>query len=138
MIHLEYGSIFGLLAKDKKELTSDEKDILINYQHCTSLMTGIEDEGDVLLLANEFEESKDYYKGKLNENLDNGKYLYKLANVQQQCGELEEAEENVKASLDIQMQEVNLDDREKCLKVFSIHSKNAEISLDKEDYLTAD
>ena len=52
MIHLEYGSIFGLLAKDKKELTSDEKDILINYQHCTSLMTGIEDEGDVLLLAN--------------------------------------------------------------------------------------
>ena len=36
------------------------------------------------------------------------------------------------------MQEVNLDDREKCLKVFSIHSKNAEISLDKEDYLTAD
>lgn len=29
-------------------------------------------------------------------------------------------------------------DKEKCLKIFSIHSKNAEISLDKEDYLYAD
>ena len=29
-------------------------------------------------------------------------------------------------------------DHEKCMKVFSIHSKNAEISLEKEDYLDAD
>ena len=36
------------------------------------------------------------------------------------------------------MKEINLNDREKCLKVFGIHTKNAEISLDKEDYLTAD
>ena len=58
--------------------------------------------------------------------------------MQQQCGELEEADKNVKASLDLQQKELDLNDREKCLKVFSIHSKNAEISLDKEDYLTAD
>jgi hypothetical protein len=31
-----------------------------------------------------------------------------------------------------------MSDRETCLKVFSIHSRNAEINLLKEDYLTAD
>jgi len=31
-----------------------------------------------------------------------------------------------------------MNDREKCLKIFGIHSKNAEINLEKEDYLTAD
>lgn len=30
------------------------------------------------------------------------------------------------------------DDREMCLKIFSIHYKNAQISLDNEDYLEAD
>ena len=36
--------------------------------------------------------------------------------------------------------EENIDkgDREKCMKVFSIHSKNAEINLGNEDYLNAD
>lgn len=33
---------------------------------------------------------------------------------------------------------MDLNDRETCLKVFSIHSKNAEINLHKEDYLNAD
>ncbi len=41
-------------------------------------------------------------------------------------------------SLQIQLQNLDINDREKCLKVFSIHSKNAEISLDQQDYLTAD
>lgn len=33
---------------------------------------------------------------------------------------------------------MDLNDRETCIKVFSIHSKNAEINLHKEDYLNAD
>ena len=65
MIYIEYGPIFKLLSKGKKELSNDEKDILINYQHCAHLLSEIEDEGDVLLLANEYEESKEYYNGKL-------------------------------------------------------------------------
>ena len=36
------------------------------------------------------------------------------------------------------MKDLDLNDREKCLKVFSIHSKNSEISFEKEDYLEAD
>lgn len=35
-------------------------------------------------------------------------------------------------------EKMDLNDRETCLKVFSIHSKNAEINLHKEDYLNAD
>ena len=65
MIYIEYGPIFGLLSKDKKELSSNEKEILINYQHCAHFLSEIEDEGDVLLLANEYEKSKEYYNGKL-------------------------------------------------------------------------
>lgn len=33
---------------------------------------------------------------------------------------------------------MDLNDRETCIKVFSIHSRNAEINLQKEDYLNAD
>lgn len=138
MIHIEYGSIFSLLSKDKQKLTSDERDVLVNYQFCANLIESIEDQGDVLLLANEFQESKEYYNDKIKNDESNGKYYYKLANVQQQCGELLEADKNVKKSLEIQLEDLNISDREKCLKVFSIHSKNAEISLDKEDYLDAD
>lgn len=54
-IHLEYGAIFDLLSKPKHLLTPDENDVLINYQHCTRLMGEIEDQGDVHLLASEFD-----------------------------------------------------------------------------------
>ncbi len=60
----------------------------MNYQYCANLLDEIEDQGDVYLLANEYDESKVYYQEKLKENTDEGKYYYKLANVQQQCGEL--------------------------------------------------
>lgn len=55
MIHLEYGAIFDILDKPKATLTPDEKDVLINYQYCTKLMGEIEDQGDVHLLASEFD-----------------------------------------------------------------------------------
>lgn len=140
MIHMQYGPIFDLLTKDKEKLTSDEKDVLMNYQYCSHMQEEIEDQGDVFLLANQYDQSKQYYQEKLNQNKDGeqGKYYYKLANVQQQCGELDQANKNVQISLKIQLENIDLNDREKCLKVFSIHSKNAEISLDQEDYLTAD
>ena len=38
----------------------------------------------------------------------------------------------------MQLKDLDKNDHEKCMKVFSIHSKNAEISLEKEDYLDAD
>ena len=60
----------------------------MNYQYCANLLDEIEDQGDVYLLANEYDESKVYYQEKLKENTDESKYYYKLANVQQQCGEL--------------------------------------------------
>lgn len=34
--------------------------------------------------------------------------------------------------------QLDLNDKETCLKVFSIHSKNAEINILKQDYLNAD
>lgn len=34
--------------------------------------------------------------------------------------------------------QLDLNDKETCLKVFSIHSKNAEINIQKQDYLNAD
>ena len=35
-------------------------------------------------------------------------------------------------------EKLDKNDKETCLKVFSIHSKNAQINILKEDYLTAD
>lgn len=58
--------------------------------------------------------------------------------MQKECGEIDEAEKNGQRSLAIMTKEMDLNDRETCLKVFSIHSKNAEINLQKEDYLNAD
>ena len=69
-------------------MTDDEKDVLLNYQYCIEMLSDIEDQGDVHLLANEFEQSKNYYKNKLEGKDQEGKNLYKLANVQQKCGEL--------------------------------------------------
>lgn len=103
----------------------------MNYQYCANLLDEIEDQGDVFLLANQYDESKEYYQEKLKENKEDGKYYYKLANVQQQCGQLQEANKNVQISLQLQLENLDINDREKCLKVFSIHSKNAQISLDQ-------
>jgi len=61
-----------------------------------------------------------------------------LANVQKESGEIDEAEKNGQRSLQLMTQQLDLNDRETCLKVFSIHSKNAEINIQKEDYLNAD
>lgn len=36
-------------------MTDDEKDVLLNYQYCIEMLSDIEDQGDVHLLANEFE-----------------------------------------------------------------------------------
>ena len=131
MIHLHYSAIFELLAKPKDQLTIEEKDIMINYQYCTNMLEDIEDQGDVYLFANELENSKLYYANKITNKEDDGKYYYKLANVQQQCGQLEEADKNVKKSLEIELTQLDTQDREKCLKVFSIHSKNAEIKANE-------
>jgi len=54
-----------------------------------------------------------------------------LANVQKECGEIDEAEKNGKKSLEIYTAKLDENDRETCLKVFSIHSKNAEINIQK-------
>lgn len=64
-INLEYGAIFDLLLKPKETLSADERDVLINYQYCTRLMSDIEDQGDVHLMASEFDEAKDYYIDKI-------------------------------------------------------------------------
>ncbi len=45
-------------------------------------MGEIEDQGDVHLLASEFDEAKDYYIDKINKNETEAKNYYKLANVQ--------------------------------------------------------
>lgn len=36
-------------------MTSDEKDVLLNYQYCAQMLNEIEDQGDVHLIANEYE-----------------------------------------------------------------------------------
>ena len=54
MIYLQYGVMFNLLKKKKIQMTTDEKDILLNYEFCANLLNNIEDQGDVYLLNNEF------------------------------------------------------------------------------------
>lgn len=35
---MEYGPMFELISKDKAELTSDEKDVLMNYEYCSHML----------------------------------------------------------------------------------------------------
>lgn len=43
-------------------MSEDEKDILLNYQYSVEMLSKIEDQGDVHMIFNEFDESKNYYK----------------------------------------------------------------------------
>jgi hypothetical protein len=45
-------------------------------------MNEIQDQGDVYLLANEFEQAKDYYSHKIKSNIKDADHYYKLATVQ--------------------------------------------------------
>lgn len=71
----------------------------------------IDDQGDVHLLCSQFTEAKDYYNEKIIKDGENAHNLFKLANVQKQSGDLEEAEKNVKKSRDMLGESVDKKDK---------------------------
>ena len=62
---------------------------------------------------------------RITKNEDDAKNYHKLANVQKECGEIDEAEKNGQIALHMMTENLDKNDKETCLKVFSIHSKNA-------------
>lgn len=50
-ITLRYGAIFDLLRSRPEDLSPHERAVIANYQYCTRTYNQIEDDGDVLLLA---------------------------------------------------------------------------------------
>jgi tetratricopeptide (TPR) repeat protein len=75
------------------------------------MMGDIEDQGDVHLLASEYDEAKDYYIDRISKNEANANNYYKLANVQKECGEIEEAEQNGMKCLQMMTDQLDLNDR---------------------------
>ena len=60
--HLEYGVIYDLIAKEKRnQLTLKEKRILNQLKHSQEIGKNVKDEGDILLLSNNPEAVKQYY-----------------------------------------------------------------------------
>ena len=72
MITLEYGAILELGRKKTEELLPEERSVVANYQYCTETFNQIEDDGDVLLIAQEHSRCVEYYKSKLEENKEKG------------------------------------------------------------------
>jgi tetratricopeptide (TPR) repeat protein len=62
-------------------------------------------------LANEFDDAKDYYIEKIKHNAEDASSYYKLANVQKECGEIDEAEKNGQKSLSLLTEKMDLNDR---------------------------
>lgn len=52
-ITLEYGAILPLLRTKVKKLSSADRAVVQNYRYCLDTFKGIEDDGDVLLIAQE-------------------------------------------------------------------------------------
>jgi hypothetical protein len=73
--------------------------VISNYQYCTKTYNDIEDDGDVLMLAQEHDRCVDYYQVKIDEGENNYKIFGKIANAQYENGDLEEAYNNALRSL---------------------------------------
>lgn len=50
-ITLKYGGILDLLRSKYDDLSPHERAVISSYQYCEKTFNGIEDDGDVLLLA---------------------------------------------------------------------------------------
>jgi hypothetical protein len=98
-ITLRYGAIFDLLRAKPENLSPHERAVVANYQYCTKTYNQIEDDGDVLLLAQEHDRCVDYYQAKIDEGEINYKVFGKIANAQYESGDLEEAYNNALRSI---------------------------------------
>lgn len=81
-ITLQYGAIFELLRAKPEDLSPHERAVIANYQYCAKTYEHIEDDGDVLLLAQEHSRCVDYYQAKIDEGEINYKVFGKIANAQ--------------------------------------------------------
>ena len=63
--------------------------MIANYQYCTKSFNQIEDDGDVLLMAQEHDRCIEYYQGRIEEGDANYKTYAKMANAQLENGDLD-------------------------------------------------
>ncbi len=88
-ITLRYGAIFDLLRAKPEDLPPHERAVIANYQYCAKTYNQIEDDGDVLLLAQEHGRCVDYYQARIDEGEVNYKLFGKIANAQYESGDLD-------------------------------------------------
>jgi len=50
-ITLQYGAIFELMRAKPSSLNARDREVMANYKYCTQTFDKIEDDGDVMLLA---------------------------------------------------------------------------------------
>ena len=111
-----------------------------NYQYCTETFNQIEDDGDVLLIAQEHSKCVDYYKNKIEESKEKGeqesyKAHGKLANALLENGQYDEAYQNALKSLDLlERNELTGTKKEMMTKV-KIAQGSSNIFCYREDYV---
>lgn len=70
-----------------------------NYKYCAQTFDKIEDDGDVMMLAQEHEKCIEYYQTKIDQGDQTYQTYGKLAHAQLQSGDLDSAYENALRSL---------------------------------------
>ena len=81
-IKVKYGAILPLLRAKSDTLSLHDKAVVQNYRYCLETFQKIEDDGDVLLLAQEHDRCVEYYQRKIDNGGDDFKVYGKLAHAQ--------------------------------------------------------
>lgn len=98
-ITLQYGAIFELMRAKPSSLNARDREVMANYKYCTQTFDKIEDDGDVMLLAQQHDKCMEYYQTKIDEGDHSFKIYGKLANAQLQSGDLDSAYDSALRSL---------------------------------------
>lgn len=114
-------------------MTAVEKGVIANYQYCLKEFKGIEDDGDVLLLAQEHDRCIEYYQVKIEEGEANYRVYAKIANAQLESGDLEEAYSN--ALLSLQELSKHPEDDRQVQESYAKYESNKDIFDAKEDFI---
>lgn len=99
-ITLKYGAILPLLKTKSKELNPSDRAVVQNYKYCLDTYKSIEDDGDVLLIAQQHDRCVEYYQNKVDGGESDFKIYSKLAYAQLECGDLQQAYNNALKSLE--------------------------------------
>ena len=81
-ITLKYGAILPLLRMKSDQLSTQNKAVVQNYRFCLETFNEIEDDGDVLMIAQEHDRCVEYYQNKVEQGAADFKLFGKLAHAQ--------------------------------------------------------